>query len=56
MFGSNENPDRSQPQGVIFNAYPDSIGHKLADTVDLLQRPEYRRFGISTYSLAKMIT
>ncbi len=28
------------PQGVMFNAYPDSIGHHLADTVDLLKRPE----------------
>ncbi len=42
MIGSNANPDPSQSRGVIFNAYPDSIGHKLADTVDLLQRPELK--------------
>lgn len=30
------------PRGVMFNAYPDSIGEKLADTVALLQRPELR--------------
>jgi sucrose phosphorylase len=28
------------PQGVMFNAYPDSIGRRLSDTVDLLERPE----------------
>jgi sucrose phosphorylase len=28
------------PSGVMLNAYPDSIGGKLADIVDLLQRPE----------------
>ena len=26
----------------MFNAYPDSIGHSLADTIDLLKRPEFR--------------
>ena len=30
------------PQGVIFNAYPDSIGRNLADTVHMLQRPEFK--------------
>jgi glycosidase len=30
------------PQGVMFNAYPDSIGRNLADTVDLLKRPELK--------------
>jgi len=29
-----------KPSGVMFNAYPDSIGRCLADTVALLQRPE----------------
>jgi sucrose phosphorylase len=29
------------PKGVIFNAYPDSIGHKLSDIARLLQRPEF---------------
>ena len=28
------------PQGVMFNAYPDSIGKNLGDTVALMQRPE----------------
>jgi sucrose phosphorylase len=28
------------PQGVMFNAYPDSIGRDLADTVAVLQKPE----------------
>lgn len=27
--------------GVIFNAYPDSIGQRLADTVSTLKRPEF---------------
>ncbi len=34
-------PDRSLPNGVMFNAYPDSIGTKLSETVALLQRPEF---------------
>ena len=29
-------------KGVIFNAYPDSIGRKLADTVCMLKRPEFK--------------
>ena len=29
------------PKGVMFNAYPDSIGRNLADTVDMLKRPEF---------------
>ena len=28
--------------GVMFNAYPDSIGKNLSDTVELLKRPEFR--------------
>jgi sucrose phosphorylase len=32
--------DRSLPNGVMLNAYPDSIGTKLSDTIALLQRPE----------------
>lgn len=28
------------PKGVMFNAYPDSIGRNLADTVTMLKRPE----------------
>ncbi len=34
--------DRSLPNGVLFNAYPDSIGSRLSDTVSLLQRPEFQ--------------
>lgn len=30
------------PNGVVFNAYPDSIGKKLADTVTMLKRPEFK--------------
>ena len=30
------------PNGVMLNAYPDSIGKKLADTVDFLKRHEFR--------------
>ncbi|MCC2110877.1 MAG: hypothetical protein KDJ16_02450, partial [Hyphomicrobiales bacterium] len=30
------------PHGVMLNAYPDSIGRNLADTVDLLKRPEFK--------------
>jgi len=34
--------ERSLPNGVMFNAYPDSIGSKLSDTIALLQQPELR--------------
>ena len=30
------------PKGVMFNAYPDSIGKNLADTVAMLTRPEFK--------------
>jgi sucrose phosphorylase len=30
------------PNGVMLNAYPDSIGKKLADIVEFLQRPEFK--------------
>ena len=30
----------SLPNGVMLNAYPDSIGSRLSDTIALLQRPE----------------
>ena len=30
------------PKGVMFNAYPDSIGRNLADIVHMLKRPEFR--------------
>lgn len=35
------------PKGVMFNAYPDSIGQNLADTVRMLKRPEFK----DTFSL-----
>jgi len=30
------------PNGVMLNAYPDSIGSRLADTIELLKRPEFK--------------
>lgn len=30
------------PNGVMFNAYPDSIGRDLADTVGMLKKPEFK--------------
>jgi sucrose phosphorylase len=30
------------PKGVMLNAYPDSIGSRLSDTVELLKRPELK--------------
>jgi sucrose phosphorylase len=30
------------PKGVMFNAYPDSIGRNLADIVHMLNRPEFK--------------
>ena len=41
----NKNPDtvtKALPKGVMLNAYPDSIGERLADTVALLKRPELK--------------
>ena len=35
------------PKGVMFNAYPDSIGKRLSDTIEMLRRPEFR----DTFSL-----
>ncbi len=32
----------NMPVGVMFNAYPDSIGTNLADTVRMLKRPEFK--------------
>ncbi len=34
--------DPSLPNGVMFNAYPDSIGARLSDTVALLKRPQLK--------------
>ncbi|NOQ89372.1 MAG: glycosidase, partial [Gammaproteobacteria bacterium] len=30
------------PKGVMFNAYPDSLGRDLADTVQMLKQPEFK--------------
>lgn len=35
-------PPNDGPNDVMFNAYPDSIGRRLADTVDLLSHPDLR--------------
>ena len=37
-----DNDAQTLPQGVMLNAYPDSIGKRLADTVELLKRPELK--------------
>jgi sucrose phosphorylase len=34
--------EKSLPKGVMFNAYPDSIGRNLADVVHMLKRPEFK--------------
>lgn len=34
-------PQRRLPNGVMLNAYPDSIGRNLADIVAMLKRPEF---------------
>lgn len=33
---------QSIPNGVMFNAYPDSIGHQLSDTIKMLQLPAFK--------------
>ena len=38
---------KSIPNGVMLNAYPDSIGHNLHDIVSMLQLPEFK----NTFSL-----
>ena len=30
------------PTGVMFNAYPDSIGERLSDLISMLEKPEFR--------------
>ena len=30
------------PNGVMLNAYPDSIGSKLSDAIELLRKPEFK--------------
>jgi len=42
MNKDSESNAQTLPRGVMLNAYPDSIGKRLADTVELLQRPELK--------------
>ncbi|MFP4845150.1 glycosidase [Winogradskyella sp. PE311] len=46
MKGNNEN-QKTQFNGVMLNAYPDSIGERLKDTLDVLKLPEFK----NTFSL-----
>jgi len=47
MNSEPESRTQTLPSGVMLNAYPDSIGKKLADIVQFLQRPELK----DTFSL-----
>ena len=38
----NQHRLQSIPNGVMFNAYPDSIGRRLSDTITMLQLPEFK--------------
>ena len=40
MSTSSDSRKQILPRGVMLNAYPDSIGNRLADTIALLKRPE----------------
>jgi len=40
-------PRQKLPRGVMFNAYPDSIGSRLSDIIDLFKLPEFK----NTFSL-----
>ncbi len=42
MNESQKSVARKLPTGVMFNAYPDSIGERLSDTVAVLKRPEFK--------------
>jgi sucrose phosphorylase len=42
MDNDPESKAQTLPRGVMLNAYPDSIGKRLADTVELLKRPELK--------------
>ncbi len=42
MNNDPESNAQTLPRGVMLNAYPDSIGKRLADAVELLQRPELK--------------
>ena len=43
-MNEHDNSSKAQilPRGVMFNAYPDSIGRNLADIVHMLKRPEFK--------------
>ena len=42
MIKENLPGKRVLPNGVMFNAYPDSIGDKLSDIVSMLMKPEFK--------------
>jgi sucrose phosphorylase len=42
MSGEDSAKQQTLPNGVMLNAYPDSIGGKLSDIVSLLKRPELK--------------
>jgi sucrose phosphorylase len=42
MKAKAESREKSLPTGVMFNAYPDSIGRSLADIVHMMKRPEFK--------------
>ena len=42
MNNDSEFKAQTLPRGVMLNAYPDSIGKRLSDTVELLKRPELK--------------
>ncbi len=37
-----QNNDNTISNGVMLNAYPDSIGEKLSDTISVLKKPEFK--------------
>lgn len=43
MHTGTKEPQQPLPNGVMLNAYPDSIGRRLSDTVALLKRPELEK-------------
>lgn len=42
MGTEKKNKTEKLPQGVVLNAYPDSIGAKLSDAIAMLKRPEFK--------------
>jgi sucrose phosphorylase len=38
----NQKKSKAISNGVMLNAYPDSIGHKLSDTIDMLKKEEFK--------------